>query len=224
MIRKALNIKTARILTLMLISVTEKGGTGSKAVVPGYFVAGKTGTAQKVDPENKSYKKGEYITSFAGFIPAHKPKFVIYIAIDGATKNFYASSLTAPLFSRIASYSVRKAGLSPTVLKEGNVVADTGPTVKKTPAVLKESNIMAEGLISRDQNTIQRQSPPVKRQLAWTTGRVPDLTGLTLREALNKIHKKGFKLKIQGSGRLVRSLPSAGEPLPENKQLTLIFN
>ena len=122
-LRRVLTSEEARTLTLMLISATEEGGTGFKASVPGYFVAGKTGTAQKVDLKNKGYKKGEYITSFAGFIPAQKPKFVIYLMVDGTKSNFYASSLAAPLFSQIASYSVRQAGLSPTVLKEINLVS-----------------------------------------------------------------------------------------------------
>ena len=97
-LRRVLTAEEARILTLMLISVTEEKGTGFKAAVPGYFVAGKTGTAQKVDLENKGYKEGEYITSFAGFIPAHNPKFVIYLMIDGAKDNFYCLLLGSTTF------------------------------------------------------------------------------------------------------------------------------
>ena len=95
--RRVLTQKESHILTLMLASAVEEKGTGSKARVPGYLSAGKTGTALMVDFIKGGYKQ-EYISSFAGFIPAHKPKFVIYIAIEGAKRNFYGSALAAPVF------------------------------------------------------------------------------------------------------------------------------
>ena len=201
-IKRVLSQKEAETLTLLLISVTEGQGTGLKASVPGYLVAGKTGTAQKVDLKNKGYKQGEYISSFAGFIPANKPKFVIYLVVDGAKDNFYASSLVAPLFSQVASYSVRSAGLSPTVLEEKNMIL--------TPQFRQ----------------IAGTKPPQKnfssvRQEALNT--MPYLKGLTLREVLQKTKGQGLKLKIKGRGRLSESLPQEGLPLPKNKQVTLIF-
>ena len=194
-IKRVLTPEEARTLSLMLISVTEEAGTGFKAAVPGYFVAGKTGTAQKVDFEKKGYKKGVYISSFAGFIPAHDPKFVIYLMIDGAKDNFYASSLVAPLFSQVASYSVRSAGLSPTVLEKDNIISSH-----------------------------QNKEKSAIRQIAFVDNQVPNLKDLTLREVLNKIQGTELKLKVQGSGRLMQSIPTFGEPIPENKKITLIFN
>ncbi len=265
--RRVLKPEEARILTLMLISVTEEYGTGFQAVVPGYFVAGKTGTAQKVDLENKGYKKGEYITSFAGFIPAHNPKFVIYLVIDGAKDNFYASSLVAPLFSQVASYSVRSAGLSPTLLEEDDMlsnqqkisrqIAGAGVDQDKKDQKISESKT--------DQNELKKQpaadnieqdkfhrkiaenktnqneeiqeminegrsnwkTPELlknKKPVVFALNRVPDLKGLSLREALNQMQASGLTFKIHGSGRLVRSIPTAGDHLPESRKITLIFD
>ena len=194
-LRRNLTTEEARTLSLILISTTEELGTGVKAAVPGYFVAGKTGTAQKVDLEKKGYKKGEYISSFAGFIPAHNPEFVIYLAIDGAKDNFYASSLVAPLFAQVASYSVRSMGLSPTLLAKDSMISPHKDK-KKTAG----------------------------RQIAFVDNRIPELKGLTLREVLVKTQETGLQLKIYGSGRLIRSNPIAGESLPQNKKITLIFN
>ena len=199
-VRRVLTPEEARTVTLMLISVTEDKGTGIQAAVPGYFVAGKTGTAQKVDLENTGYKKGEYISSFVGFIPAHNPKFVIYLMIDGAKNNFYASSLVAPLFSQVASYSVRSAGLSPTVLEEDSIVLAS-----------QQEEILV----------VRKTASEVVRPAVLSS--VPDLKGLSLREILNSIQGTGLKLKIHGSGRLIRSIPSAGEPLPQNKKISLIL-
>lgn len=244
-IRRVLTPEQAQTLSLMLISVTEREGTGVRAVVPGYFVAGKTGTAQKVDFENKGYKQGEYITSFAGFIPAHKPKFVIYLVIDGARDNFYASSLAAPLFSQVASYSVRRAGLSPTVLEEENIILASResrvaePEAKRSPAkrsekeflkteenasipILFEKSDSYRREKTRESEQDQYKRKKSDRRIAFAS--VPDLQGMTLREALKKIQGSGLKFKIQGSGRLARSIPSAGKSLPSDRKITLIFN
>ena len=194
-IRRVLTEEEAQIITLMLTSVTEKQGTGFQAVVPGYLTAGKTGTAQKVDFEKGGYKDSEYISSFIGFIPAHKPKYVIYVVIDGAKSNFYASTLAAPVFSKISSYAVRKAGLSPILFEEKDfILAQTGKTEKK-----------------------------VKRSLAFVN-RVPDLKGLTLREVLSKIQNKEIHLEIYGSNRVIRTIPFAGESIPASKTITVILN
>ena len=194
-VRKVLNQKSARSLSLKLMAVTEQDGTGFLAQVPGYFTAGKTGTAQKVNLETKGYKKGEYISSFIGFIPAHDPEFVIYIVVDGAKKNFYASQLTAPLFSKIASYSLRQAEIAPTVLKEENIVPE-------------RRLARAEPDKSFDFMTNSEESI------------MPNLKGLSLRQVAAKLSKKKVKLKIKGSGYLIQSQPSAGQPLSEEIALT----
>lgn len=221
-LRQVLTLEEARTLTLMLISATEEGGTGFKASVPGYFVAGKTGTAQKVDFKDKGYKKGEYITSFAGFIPAHKPKFVIYLMVDGTKSNFYASSLAAPLFSQIASYSVRKAGLSPSFLTEENILlASQGlnQPVFQPPGHQKDVKSKGGQKVEREEG-----GQETSRKIAFVDDVVPDLTGLSLREILNITQKTGFQFQIQGFGQLVRTIPLAGKPIPENKNITLIFD
>ena len=220
-LRRVLTPEEARTLTLMLISATEEGGTGFKASVPGYFVAGKTGTAQKVDLENKGYKEGEYITSFAGFIPAHKPKFVIYLMVDGTKNNFYASSLVAPLFSQIASYSVRKSGLSPSFLTEENILlASEG--LKQTAS----QKVKRQDLQQSERQKIKGDGigSVVKRHIAFVDDSIPDLKGLSLREVLSTTQGLDFKFSIRGYGKLVRTIPLAGEPIPENKNITLIFD
>ena len=201
-LRRALSREEARILTLMLISVTEEKGTGLQASVPGYFVSGKTGTAQKVDLKNKGYKQGEYISSFAGFIPAHNPKFVIYLVIDGAKDNFYASSLVAPLFSEVAFFSVRKADLSPTLINKEEILLSSQ---HKTKTEEKKQN---------------NQKPD--RQIA-SIQRVPNLVGLTLREAVNEIEGMKFELKFHNSGKITHTIPGAGELAPKNKKIEVFL-
>ncbi|MBV2169009.1 MAG: penicillin-binding protein 2, partial [Bdellovibrio sp.] len=109
-IRRVLSAEQAAQMRAMLLGVTTKGGTGGNARVEGFMVGGKTGTAQKVNPNGRGYLKGAYISSFGGFIPANDPKFVIYVAVDSPRKAYYGATVAAPLFSRVASYAVRKEG------------------------------------------------------------------------------------------------------------------
>lgn len=207
-IRPILTKKSAHTLSLMLTAVTEENGTGVLAKVPGYFVAGKTGTAQKVDFENEGgYKKGEYISSFAGFIPAQDPKFVIYIVVDGAKENFYASTLTAPLFAEVASYSVRQANLSPTILKEENILLASRDTASNLSLDTKRD-------IASDDSS--------NKELQEMT--MPNLKGMSLRGALKELKDYEIRLKIKGSGYLVESQPRKGERLSKNQNILLIFN
>jgi len=194
-IRRVLTEEEAQTVTLMLTAVTEKQGTGFQARVPGYLTAGKTGTAQKVDLKKGGYKDSEYISSFIGFIPAHKAKYVIYVVIDGAQKDFYASTVAAPVFSKVSSYAVRKAGLSPMLFQDKNfILTRSNPNQKKT-----------------------------KRNLAFVN-QVPNLKGLTLREVLSKVQNQDIRLKIHGSNRVIRTIPFAGEPIPSGKTITVILN
>ena len=204
-IRKVLKEERAQLLTLMLTSATEKNSTGFLARVTGYLVAGKTGTAQIVDPKKGGYKEGEYISSFSGFIPAHKPKFVIYVAIEKAKNNFYASSVAAPIFSQIASYSVRKAGLSPVLISKQNLIST------------KEEK---RGLASQEELQTQINS----RKLASQKGKVPKLKGLTLREVLREMKGTGVDLRFYGHHRVTKTIPFAGQDMPSDKQLTVILN
>jgi cell division protein FtsI (penicillin-binding protein 3) len=99
----------------MLESVTLPGGTGVKAAVPGYRVAGKTGTAQQPDPNNGGrYSDWMNWDTFAGMIPADAPKFVVAIMVDNPAHGLEGGDVAAPLFHDIASYEVQHAAIPPT--------------------------------------------------------------------------------------------------------------
>lgn len=129
--QRILSIQQARKLQLMLTSATAPDATGHLARIEGFPVAGKTGTAQKVNPVAKGYLKNTYISSFAGFAPAQQPRYVIYIAIDSPQKSYYGSQVAAPVFSRVAQFLLQQGGLTPTLLTEKNLV-DPGLEWMKT--------------------------------------------------------------------------------------------
>lgn len=112
-LRRGISETVAKKMRMMLMAATSDKSTGTSARVPGYLVAGKTGTAQKVKTDGRGYEAKKYISSFSGFVPANDPQFVIYVAIDSPEKAYYGSVVAAPLFSKIAAFALRKAGIAP---------------------------------------------------------------------------------------------------------------
>ena len=108
--RRVVSNNTARKVTKMLMRVV-KEGTGTAAAVPGYDIAGKTGTAQKVDPATGTYGH-EYVASFAGYAPAKNPEIVVVISFD-EPEQIYGGETAAPTFSTIAEFALRHLGVPP---------------------------------------------------------------------------------------------------------------
>lgn len=104
---------TAAAMRLVLTDVVNEG-TGSAAAVPGYQVAGKTGTAQKARTDGRAgYEAGKYVASFSGFIPAEDPQILIVVTVDEPSNSIYGGTVAAPTFSRIAQFSVEHLKIPP---------------------------------------------------------------------------------------------------------------
>jgi cell division protein FtsI (penicillin-binding protein 3) len=107
--------KTARTVRTMLESVTMPGGTGVKAAIPGYRIAGKTGTAQQPDPAHGgAYSGSMNWDTFAGMVPADAPQFVVAIMVDNPAHGLEGGDVAAPVFKEIASYELQHAHIPPT--------------------------------------------------------------------------------------------------------------
>jgi cell division protein FtsI (penicillin-binding protein 3) len=111
-VRRVVTPATAARLQEMLELVV-RDGTGASAQVPGYTVAGKTGTAQKIDPETGTYSTSDYISSFAGYVPARDPRFTILSIIDSPRVGYYGSEVAAPLWARVARRILALKGVPP---------------------------------------------------------------------------------------------------------------
>jgi cell division protein FtsI (penicillin-binding protein 3) len=107
--------QTANTVRTMLESVTLPGGTGTKAAIPGYRVAGKTGTAQQPDPNHGgAYSSWMNWDTFAGMVPADNPQFVVAIMVDNPAHGVEGGDVAAPLFHEIATYELQHAKIPPT--------------------------------------------------------------------------------------------------------------
>ncbi|WP_240436961.1 peptidoglycan D,D-transpeptidase FtsI family protein, partial [Streptomyces sporangiiformans] len=106
--------KTAKTLAQMLESVVDdEEGTGTKARIPGYRVAGKTGTANRVDPATGRYRG--YTSSFAGFAPADNPRVTVYCAIQNATKgSYFGGQICGPVYKKVLEFALKTLQVPPT--------------------------------------------------------------------------------------------------------------
>lgn len=99
-------------LTGMLEDVVGPNGTAPRAAVPGYTVAGKTGTAQIPSP-NGGYQAGAFMATFAGFVPAENPALTIVVSLEHPTPDYFGGDVAAPVFSQIAQYALRRLAIPP---------------------------------------------------------------------------------------------------------------
>lgn len=216
-IRRVISSKDAHILKLLLLSSASTDSTGKAARVSGYLVAGKTGTAQKIDIKKRTYLKGSYVSSFAGFFPVNKPKFVVYVIVDNPKgKKFYASQVAAPLFSKLAARALSWAKIPPLINKNKTII-----TKKKLNTVKKISFYKKEQ---------QRVLSSLKRSAARTKVQstkkliMPNLKNLSLRQAIEKLQAiKSFTYEVVGFGKIYSMFPLAGTPLKKIKKIKLIL-
>lgn len=214
-IRRVLTPTEAATMRLMLTAATEEKATGVNARIPGYFVAGKTGTAQKVDAIKGGYMKNAYISSFAGFVPAHNPRYVIFVAVDNPKKAYYGSQVAAPVFAKMAQYLVRRAGLPPVQISESNVIPS------ETDRSRNELQQKAIDGIRREQQewnlSPQTEASVINEKL------FPNLYGLTLREALERIRSNVGRVDIRGHGLVVRTYPEPGADFSRKRSVRLVL-
>jgi len=112
-VSRPIRADTAATMRELLARVTEEGGTGTRAAVEGYRVAGKTGTAQKPDPIHGGYSQTAHVGSFVGFVPVEQPQIAIIVVIDEPQPCHYGGVVAAPVFARIAAQAVRYLDISP---------------------------------------------------------------------------------------------------------------
>jgi cell division protein FtsI (penicillin-binding protein 3) len=127
--------ETAAQMRLMMESVVSKNGTAPSAAIPGYRVAGKTGTAQRIDDTCGCYRG--YTASFIGFAPADNPAYVISVTIQDPKGMHWGGYLGGPVFKKVMSFVLQSKGIAPT-----GVVVDPIPLTEK--ALLAEKKLIAD--------------------------------------------------------------------------------
>jgi len=197
--RRVISEKTARQVRDMMIGVTEPGGTGTRAALSGYRVAGKTGTAQKVDTVTGGYSPDKRVSSFVGFVPADNPALVLSITVDEPKGKAYGGLVAAPVFARIAGQTLSHLNILP----------------KGTVAALTKEQLAAEPLPD-----LAALLPDIETSDGL---RMPNFSGMSYRQVLQTMEKKNLNLKLSGSGQVVKQYPAPGKVIRYGKQAWIRF-
>ncbi len=210
--RRVISEKTARTLTEMLTEVVADG-TGKAAAVPGYTVAGKTGTAQKSDPRGGGYLDGRYVASFVGYAPAWNPRLVALFVLDEpGVKTYHGGDVAAPAFGRFAARVLPGLGVPPD-RRAPEGAAPERLVVRRGPAAAPPGTRWVTLHRTGEAVSSARTSPP-PMAAGTPDGTMPDLTGLTTREAVATLTALGLAPRLEGRGRVTAQEPAPGLPLP----------
>jgi len=204
-LRRTITEETAAELTTIMEGVVERG-TARSAQVRGFTIAGKTGTASKL--VNGRYSTNDYMASFVGFVPSRKPAFTVVVVIDMERVScggcYYGGVVAAPIFQRIAEAALRHRGIAPTLnapppvlMARRDRAADLQPTPVSGPVFLKPSIEPAQA------------------------GLMPDLRGLSAREALRVLARAGIAPRLDGDGFVVEQSIEPGVPLVPGERCVL---
>jgi cell division protein FtsI/penicillin-binding protein 2 len=207
-LRRTVSASTAAVLTSIMEQIVERG-TGQAAQIPGYMVAGKTGTAAKL--VDGRYSKSEYNASFVGFVPSRNPVVTIIVVIDAphSGKPYSGSThgggaVAAPIFQRIGEAALRYLGVPPTINPAPPVLL----TRPKEPAPRPPAEGQGLALVSLS-------SVPA--------GTVPDVLGMSAREAMRVLAGVGLSPRVSGDGVVVSQEPPPGSPLIRDTECVLVL-
>jgi stage V sporulation protein D (sporulation-specific penicillin-binding protein) len=234
--------EVAKMVALFMEEVVTSGG-GKLAAVPGYRVAGKTGTSQKTKENGGGYQENNFVASFVGFAPVEDPQVLVLVMIDEPKIHLYGGSVSAPVFSRIMAGILQYLEISPSITKPLTLpdplaicqlpdlpdFSDMTLTQIVKWAKSKNQTVYFEG----EGNLLEDgKSPPEKADLQdylavslkKGDGTMPKVKGLSVGFAYEMLVNLGLQVQVNGDGPLViEQSPLPGEKLGEKASLTLGF-
>jgi cell division protein FtsI (penicillin-binding protein 3) len=201
--RRIISAETAAAMTSIMEGVVSaEHGTAHAAQIPGFTIAGKTGTAAKL--VDRHYSHSEYNASFVGFLPSRDPAIAIVVVIDAphGPNRFFGGTVSAPIFKRIAEATLRYMGI--------------GQTINPMPPVLvarHDDNMPGATSVSSASMGQGADAPTVSLVSDGPPGTMPDLRGLSARDALRRMMRLGLAAHVDGNGFVISQDPPAGAPL-----------
>lgn len=193
-VRRVLSDRTASTILEVLKGVVQQGGTATQAALPGYSVAGKTGTAQKVIQGQYSHTK--FVSSFIGIVPANRPRLVVLVSVDEPQGVNYGGLVAAPVFRKVAWEAIRDLGIPPEI----------SPVQERPPVVREASLVPAQNFIGETR-----------------VEDFPDFRNLSMRKVLSLLDTRGWDCDVVGSGMAVFQEPSPGTTMTEGQRCRVVF-
>ncbi len=233
--RQVTDQKTAATLRQMMETVILKG-TGKPAHLDGYTAAGKSGTAQKIDPKTKRYSPDKYIASFVGFAPVNTPAITILVMFDSPIGQHMGGNLGGPVFKRIAEQSLaylevpHDVPLPSDVETAGNLKSKPPELQLNAPAAADARNAASREV--KDQQQFQSVAAKTAADEFSSSATVPiendavaipDFSGRSPRAVLEACSKLGIEPSLIGNGVALEQTPEAGTRVVRGSQVTVRF-
>jgi cell division protein FtsI (penicillin-binding protein 3) len=231
--RRVVSAETARTIRSMLEMVT-LDGTAKAARLDGYTAAGKTGTAQKVDPKTRAYSKTKYVASFVGFAPVDNPAIVIIVVLDEPGTAIYGGTVAAPVFKEIAEHVLPYLGVAPdtdtkeVAPRQQEQIAELNHAAARVAASEKidadqqvapaSLPLVVEGVRERGEIREVVYAPAGERALL-----MPNMRGRSVRDAQRICAQLGLDLEARGEGRAVAQFPAAGAAIEAGRKVRVEF-
>ncbi|HEX8722384.1 MAG TPA: penicillin-binding protein [Pyrinomonadaceae bacterium] len=232
--RRVVSAETARTLRRMMEEVTLKG-TARAAQLEGYTAAGKTGTAQKIDPKTRAYSSTKYVASFVGFAPIDNPAAVIIVVLDEPVGLHQGGQVAAPVFSEIANQVLPYLDVMPDQEPEpGTPAGQLAAAPARPPAPPTATSGGAAGEHEGD-DAAAANLPVVAEQGAGGIAEVvyasareralvmPDLRGRSVRDVARICEQLGLELEARGEGRALRQSPEVGAAVNSGQTVRIEF-
>lgn len=227
-VRHVMSASTAETMRSLLSHVVEPGGTGVAAASALYRTAGKTGTAQKVQPGQKGYAPGKYFSSFVGFAPLDRPQIVVYVGLDEPVGAYYGGVIAAPVFREIVEGTLQYLEVPTTGVPI--ITADTASPDAvadiASPGDGAIGAVMAPGSNGKPVAVGSAVAPASVRRFVPGEGnrlQVPALAGLSVREVMRAAEEAQMLVKVSGVGVAVAQRPAAGSLVGRNDTVEIDF-
>ena len=211
-VRRVLTPEVAATLRGYLRGAVDSAGTGERAQIQSYALAGKTGTSRRI--ENGVYGN-DYISSFAAIWPIDRPQLVVIVVIEDPSGAYYGGETAAPLTRTM----LEEALTSQNRALDFNQLALRGAAVA---AGLPESPPDPPEPTDSDVPVVAVPWPSDGKPPAAPPARVPEVAGLSVRAAAFTLHRSGFRVMLEGSGTAVSSRPAAGTSAPRGSTVTVV--
>ncbi|MGM0556258.1 MAG: penicillin-binding protein [Myxococcota bacterium] len=216
LVRRVISEAVARKTAWAMSLVTLEDGTGTNAAMEHFTVAGKTGTAQKVNPETRRYDPDMWVASFVGFVPAERPEIAIAVLVDEPQDNHYGGVVAAPVFKDVAREALSVRGVMPVPEDERFDLGEDEEEAEK----------VAEATPKRGEDVMMVPAVRLRASegIEAPDGTLPDMRGLTLRQALERSREVGILPTVDGWGSVVSQTPPPGTDLEYADELTLTLS
>ncbi len=254
LIRSIASKETMSLVGMMLREAV-LGGTGHRAQIKGVEVAGKTGTAQKIEQGSKTYSKDKFTASFAGFFPVKNPQLVFLVIVNNPRKSIWGEASAATTARSIVEKIINSSDAFAKSINRVMAELEQDSTLEKnelTPdvkylsvetaqsilekmeipyRVIGEAEMVADQvwdfdgakkiLLLKTGSQVTVSETQADDQTAGPARKVPDVRGLSVRMALNKLYEAGIDVKIKGSGFVVAQYPRGGKALKSGERCVI---